>query len=43
MPAVYEELDEDTQMEIADLITEHSLIYSRGQLGFSDFNEEEKI
>ena len=42
MPAVYEELDEDTQKEIADLITEHSLIYSRGQLGFSDFNEEEK-
>lgn len=42
MPAVYDELDEGTKQEIADLITEHSLIYSRGQLGFSDFNEEEK-
>ena len=42
MPAVYDALDESTKREIEGLITEHSLIYSRGQLGFSDFSEDEK-
>ena len=42
MPAVYDALDESTKKEIEGLITEHSLIYSRGQLGFSDFSEDEK-
>ena len=42
MPAVYDALDEDIKKEIEGLITEHSLIYSRGQLGFSDFSQEEK-
>lgn len=42
MPAVYDALNEETKKEIESLITEHSLIYSRGQLGFSDFSEEEK-
>lgn len=41
MPAVYDALDVDTKIEIEGLITEHSLIYSRGQLGFSDFTEKE--
>tara|TARA_Y100000588_G_scaffold84758_1_gene89736 strand:- start:1555 stop:2451 length:897 start_codon:yes stop_codon:yes gene_type:complete len=42
MPAVYDALDADTKNEIEKLITEHSLIYSRGQLGFLDFTREEK-
>ena len=41
MPAAYDALDEETKAEIADLVTEHSLIYSRGKLGFGDFSEEE--
>ena len=41
MPAAYEALDAETQAEIEDLVTEHSLIYSRSQLGFADFSEEE--
>ena len=28
--------------EIEDLVCEHSLIYSRGTLGFTDLSEEEK-
>ena len=43
MPAVFDALDEDVKIEIEDLITEHSLIYSRGQMGFSDFSKEEKL
>tara|TARA_Y100000588_G_scaffold84758_1_gene89737 strand:- start:2477 stop:3361 length:885 start_codon:yes stop_codon:yes gene_type:complete len=42
MPAAYDTLEPDTKKEIQDLIAEHSLIYSRGQLGFSNFSEEEK-
>jgi alpha-ketoglutarate-dependent 2,4-dichlorophenoxyacetate dioxygenase len=43
MPAIFDALDEDVKIEIENLITEHSLIYSRGQLGFSDFSKEEKL
>jgi alpha-ketoglutarate-dependent 2,4-dichlorophenoxyacetate dioxygenase len=43
MRAAYDALDDDTKAEIADLICEHSLIYSRGLLGFGDFTEEEKV
>jgi len=42
MPAAYDALDDETKAEIEDLITEHSLIYSRGKLGFEAFSEEEK-
>lgn len=42
MPAAYDALDAEMKKEIEDLVTEHSLIYSRGQLGFSDFSEKEK-
>ncbi len=31
-----------TKAEIEDLVCEHSLIYSRGQLGFSNFTDEER-
>ena len=41
MRAAYDALDDATRAEIADLICEHSLIYSRGLLGFSDLTEEE--
>ena len=42
MGAAYEALDEETRAEIEGLICEHSLMYSRGSLGFLDYTEEEK-
>ena len=42
MRAAYEALDGDTRNEIADLVCEHSQIYSRQQLGFTDFTDEER-
>lgn len=42
MRAAYDALDDATKAEIEDLVCEHSLIYSRGQLGFSDFTDEER-
>ena len=42
MRAAYDALDEATKAEIEDLVCEHSLIYSRGQLGFTDFTDEER-
>ncbi|MDA1309359.1 MAG: TauD/TfdA family dioxygenase [Proteobacteria bacterium] len=42
MPAVYDRLDAETKAEIEGLVTEHSLIYSRGKLGFEEFSAEEK-
>ena len=42
MRAAYDDLDARTKAEIEDLICEHSLIYSRGTLGFADFTAEEK-
>src|SRR5580658_7552470 len=42
MRAAYDALDDGTRREIEDLICEHSLIYSRGSLGFTELAEEEK-
>jgi alpha-ketoglutarate-dependent 2,4-dichlorophenoxyacetate dioxygenase len=42
MRAAYDALDADTKAEIEDLICEHSLIYSRGALGFTELSEEER-
>ena len=42
MRAAYDALDPATQTEIADLVAEHSLLYSRSLLGFTDFTPEEK-
>src|SRR6266576_3961284 len=42
MRAAYDALDDETRIEIEDLICEHSLMYSRGSLGFLDYTEEEK-
>ena len=42
MRAAYDALDDETKAEIEDLVCEHSLMYSRGSLGFLDYTEEEK-
>ena len=43
MGAAYEALAEETRAELESLICEHSLMYSRGSLGFLDYTEEEKV
>ena len=43
MRAAYDALDADTKALIEDLLCEHSLMYSRGALGMSDFTEEERV
>ena len=43
MRAAYDALDAATKAEIEDLVCEHSLIYSRGQLGFSEFLPDERV
>jgi alpha-ketoglutarate-dependent 2,4-dichlorophenoxyacetate dioxygenase len=40
--AAYDALPEATKRRIAGLVAEHSLIYSRAKLGFSDFDETER-
>lgn len=40
MRAAYDALDDDTKQEIEGLICEHSLIYSRRLLGFSEFDPQ---
>ena len=42
MRAAYDALDDKPKAEVSELICEHSLMYSRGQLGFTDFTEEEQ-
>jgi alpha-ketoglutarate-dependent 2,4-dichlorophenoxyacetate dioxygenase len=42
MRAAYDALDADTKAEIENLVCEHSLMFSRGSLGFVEFSEEEK-
>jgi alpha-ketoglutarate-dependent 2,4-dichlorophenoxyacetate dioxygenase len=42
MPAAYDDLAASTKTEIDALICEHSLMYSRGSLGLSDFTDEER-
>ena len=42
MRAAYDALDDRTKGEIDELICEHSLIYSRGLLGFGEFSAEER-
>src|SRR5690348_6403954 len=41
MRAAYDALDDRTKQEVEDLICEHSLIHSRGAIGFSQFTPEE--
>lgn len=40
--AAYDELPEDLRAQLADLVAEHSIIYSRSTIGFMDFSEEER-
>jgi alpha-ketoglutarate-dependent 2,4-dichlorophenoxyacetate dioxygenase len=42
MRAAYDVLDDATKAEIEGLICEHSLMYSRGALGFTDLTEAER-
>ncbi len=42
MRAAYDALDDGTKAEIEDLVTEHSLMHSRGTLGFGPFTPEEQ-
>ena len=43
MRAAYDALDPETKAEVENLITEHSLLFSRGQLGFTEFTAEERV
>jgi alpha-ketoglutarate-dependent 2,4-dichlorophenoxyacetate dioxygenase len=43
MRAAYDALDERTRAEVEDLVCEHSLLYSRGTIGFSEFTPEEIV
>jgi alpha-ketoglutarate-dependent 2,4-dichlorophenoxyacetate dioxygenase len=42
MRTAYEALDEETKAQIEDLVCEHSQIFSRQQIGFFDFTDEER-
>jgi alpha-ketoglutarate-dependent 2,4-dichlorophenoxyacetate dioxygenase len=42
MRAAWDTLDEETKDLVQDLVCEHSQIFSRGILGFTDFTEEER-
>jgi alpha-ketoglutarate-dependent 2,4-dichlorophenoxyacetate dioxygenase len=42
MRAAYDALDDRTKGEIEHLVCEHSLIYSRGTLGFTELSDAEK-
>jgi alpha-ketoglutarate-dependent 2,4-dichlorophenoxyacetate dioxygenase len=42
MRAAYDTLDDKTRAAIEDLVCEHSLIYSRGSMGFNELTPEER-
>jgi len=42
MRAAYDMLDDATRATVEDLVCEHSLIYSRGSMGFTELTEDEK-
>jgi alpha-ketoglutarate-dependent 2,4-dichlorophenoxyacetate dioxygenase len=42
MRAAYDQLDEERKALIEDLVCEHSQMFSRAQLGFTEFTEEER-
>ena len=41
MASAYDALDQKTKVLIEDMVCEHSLIYSRGALGFDELSDEE--
>jgi alpha-ketoglutarate-dependent 2,4-dichlorophenoxyacetate dioxygenase len=42
MRAAYDSLDDDTRAECEELVCEHSQLYSRATLGFTDFTEKDR-
>lgn len=42
MRAAYDALDEESRAEVDSLVCEHSLLFSRARLGFTDYTEQEK-
>jgi alpha-ketoglutarate-dependent 2,4-dichlorophenoxyacetate dioxygenase len=42
MRAAYDALDDETKTLVDDLVCEHSQMYSRGEIGFTEFSEEER-
>ncbi len=42
MRAAYDTLDPETRAQVEGLVSEHSQIFSRQQLGFTDFTDEER-
>jgi len=42
MRAAYDTLDDDMKALVEDLVCEHSLLYSRGSMGFIELNEGER-
>ncbi len=40
--AAYDALPEDVRTQIEDLVAEHSILYSRSTIGFTDFSPEER-
>src|SRR3954449_1399521 len=42
MRAAYDTLDDATRAMLEDLVCEHSLIYSRGSMGFTELTEDER-
>ena len=42
MRAAYDALDDATKSEVEDLITEHSIVFSREQIGFADYSPATK-
>jgi alpha-ketoglutarate-dependent 2,4-dichlorophenoxyacetate dioxygenase len=42
MRAAYDTLDEETRALAEDLVCEHSLMYSRGSMGFTELTDEER-
>jgi alpha-ketoglutarate-dependent 2,4-dichlorophenoxyacetate dioxygenase len=43
MRAAWDTLPEDEQALVRDLVCEHSQVFSRGVLGFTDFTDEERV
>jgi alpha-ketoglutarate-dependent 2,4-dichlorophenoxyacetate dioxygenase len=43
MGAAYDALDDETKTLIQDLVCEHSQLYSRESVGFSEFTHEERV
>jgi alpha-ketoglutarate-dependent 2,4-dichlorophenoxyacetate dioxygenase len=42
MRAAYDALDDETKAEVEELVCEHSQLYSRSILGFTEFTDEER-